>query len=125
MRWVQIRNSSHPLKSSLVAGYCDSFLCKLRGLALRPDLPSGESLLLVEGGQSRLGTGIHMFAMAFDLSVAWLDADLKVVDVRHARRWRSLFVPRKPARYVLEFHVSRFEEFHVDDQIVLEEVPAA
>jgi len=62
-----------------------------------------------------------MLGMAFDLSIIWLDASLKVVDARRARRWRSFLFPRKAARYVLEFHASRIEEFHIGDQLAFEE----
>lgn len=121
MRQVSILNRTHPLKTPLVADYCERFVCKLRGLVLRPDLQIGRGLVLAEGSESRLNAGIHMLGMAFDLSIVWLDSGLKVVDVQGARRWRSFLFPRKAARYVLEFHASRLEEFHVGDQLAFEE----
>lgn len=120
MRQVSIINRTHPLKTPLVADYCERFLCKLRGLALRPDLAISRGMVLAEGGESRLNAGIHMLGMAFDLSIVWLDNGLNVVDVQAARRWRSLLFPRRAARYVLEFHASRLEEFHIGDQLAFE-----
>jgi len=121
MRQVDILNRTRPLKTRLVADYCDRFLCKLRGLALRSVLPPGRGLVLADGSESRLNSAVHMLGMAFDLSIIWLDASLKVVDARRARRWRSFLFPRKAARYVLEFHASRIEEFHIGDQLAFEE----
>jgi uncharacterized membrane protein (UPF0127 family) len=125
LRQVQVSNRSQKLKSALVAVYADGYFAKLRGLAFRRSLAADRGLLLVEGSASRLSAGIHMFGVAFDLAIIWLDADLKVVDLAHARRWRSLLFPRKPARYVLECAASRLSEFHLGDQLVLKEVPAS
>jgi uncharacterized membrane protein (UPF0127 family) len=122
MRQVSILNRTSPLKTPLVADYCDRFLCKLRGLALRPALSPGRGLVLADRSESRLSSAIHMVGMAFDLSIVWLDGNLKVVDARRARRWRSFLFPRKAARYVLEFHASRLEEFHIGDQLAFEPI---
>lgn len=121
MRQVRILNRTRPLKTPLVAEYCTSFTSKLRGLALRRELQPERGLVLVESGESRLNTGIHMLGMSFDLSIAWLDNEMKVVDTGRARRWRSFLMPRKAARYVIEFHASRFEEFQIGDQAVFED----
>lgn len=123
MREVHIINRSRPLAAPLGGVLCDSFWCKLRGLALRAELPAGRALILVERGESRLGTSVHMLGMFFDLGIVWLDGDLQVVDVRVARRWRSLIVPRKAAQYVLEFGLERLPEFALGDQIAFEEIP--
>lgn len=120
MEIVAIRGLSRPIKQPLNVRYCERFLCKLRGLALRRSLAPDEGLLLVEAKASRLNTGIHMLGMFFDLSIIWLDADLKVVDKALARRWVSFLFPRYPARYVIECAVSRYEEFTIGDKIAFE-----
>ena len=125
MRRVHIRNRSQPFKKPLVAEYCQSFLCKLRGLALHRALPEERGLLLVDAHKSRLGAAVHMLAMAFDLTIVWLDSNLNVVDLRLARRWRSFIVPRNPARFVLECAASRYEDFQLGDQLALEDAPLA
>lgn len=117
MRHVEIVNRSRPLRGRLTAALAESFGAKLRGLMFRPALPAGEALVLAEAAESRLGTGIHMLGMRFDLCIVWLDRDLVVVDNQIARRWVSLLLPRKPARYVIECAPSRHAEFHLDDQI--------
>jgi uncharacterized membrane protein (UPF0127 family) len=117
MRTVRILNRTRPLKTELTASLAESFGAKLRGLMFRPALPASEALVLAEATESRLGTGIHMLGMRFDLCIVWLDGELHVVDVQLARRWVSLLLPRKPARYVIECAPSRHAEFHLDDQI--------
>lgn len=121
MRRIQIVNHSHKLKSPLTADYCESFLCKLRGLALRRKLPANRGLVLADASESRLSAGIHMLGMFFDLTIVWLDNELKVVDVRRARRWRSFIFPRKPARYVIECGGSRYEDFRIGDKLAFQE----
>jgi uncharacterized membrane protein (UPF0127 family) len=61
-----------------------------------------------------------MFFMNFDITVVWLDHDLKVVDVRVARKWRPAYTPTKPAKYVLEIHPDQFRHFKAGDQVALE-----
>jgi uncharacterized membrane protein (UPF0127 family) len=123
MRQVQVLNRSHPLQKSLTVDYADSFGAKLRGLAWRRSLPADRGLLMVDKAESRLGAGIHMLGMFFDLTIVWLDSNMKVVDVRKARPWLSWLLPRKPARFVIECSASRHEDFHIGDQLVFEDPP--
>jgi uncharacterized membrane protein (UPF0127 family) len=50
---------------------------------------------------------VHTFGMRFDLDVAYLDADRRVLDVRRMRRNR-LGLPRLRARSVLEAEAGTF-----------------
>jgi uncharacterized membrane protein (UPF0127 family) len=120
MKTVGIKNLTRALKHSLSAGYCESFLCKLRGLSFKGSLAPYEGLILVESKPSRLNTSIHMLGMFFDLSIIWLDGNLQVVDKVLAKRWLTFAFPRQPARYVIECAVSRYEEFKVGDQLAFE-----
>lgn len=70
--------------------------------------------------EDRINAAIHMFFMNFDLTVVWLDRNLRVVDVQYARRWRPAYTPAKPARYVLELHPDRLNDFQTGDQLVFE-----
>lgn len=117
MGHIQIINQTRPLLGRLVAARADTFAARLRGLAFRRALAADEALLLAEPAESRLGAGIHMLGMRFDLCIVWLGGDLQVVDLQIARRWRSLLLPGKPARYVIECAPSRYAEFHIGDQI--------
>ncbi len=125
MRRVQVLNRNRALLQPLEVEYCASFLCKLRGLSWQRHLAPERGLLMAEPAESRLNSAIHMLGMAFDLSIIWLDNDLRVVDVRPARRWRSFLTPRKAARYVIECRLERLEEFQIGDQIELQDIVAA
>jgi uncharacterized membrane protein (UPF0127 family) len=125
MKRVSVQNLSRALKQKVIADYCDRFWDKFRGLMFRRELAPDRGLVLAEASESRTNAGIHMLGMAFDLTIVWTDSAYRVVDVRGARRWRSFLLPRNPARYVIELHVSRFEDFRIGDQLLFEETPAA
>ncbi|NJN44023.1 MAG: hypothetical protein HC806_04375 [Anaerolineae bacterium] len=117
MTSLQINNQTHPLRSPLQVDYCTSFLCQLRGLTFRRSLPPNWGLLLVQQKESRLDAAIHMFMMWMDLAVVWINSAHQVVDVRKAFRWKSVIIPKAPAKYVLELPIDRLNDFQIGDQI--------
>jgi uncharacterized membrane protein (UPF0127 family) len=121
MKIIRLENTNQPLTAPLQAIYCDSFLCRLRGLMFRSSLPVNQGLLLVEGGDSRLNTSIHMLFVYIDLAVIWINSECTVVDSILARSWRPAYAPRKPARYILEIHPSRMNEFKIGDQVAFQD----
>ena len=113
-RWVILRNRTRTQSFVVRARWCSSFACKLRGLSLQRPIPSGTGLILVERGESRWGTAIHMVGMLFALGVVWLDGDGRVVDVCRADPWR-IYVPQAPARFTLEGLPEILDRVAVDD----------
>jgi uncharacterized membrane protein (UPF0127 family) len=122
MQQVVIHNTSRAQRQPLTARYCDSFLCRLRGLTFRRAIPDNWGLLLVQERESRLDAAIHMLGMLVDLAIVWINASGEVVDVCLARRWRPAYVPRRPARYVLEANADRLRDFQIGDQVRFEKV---
>lgn len=122
MDQITITNLTRPNVSPVKAKRCESFLCRLRGLTLRRSLPSQEGLLLVQNKDSRVDAAIHMFAVLMDLAIVWINTEGDVVDLRLARRWRPIYVPEKPARYILEMAPERLEDFQVGDKVRFEEI---
>ncbi len=120
MQLVLLHNRTHPTQAPLQAHYCNSFLCRLRGLMFAKVLGENAGLLMVQPRADRVDAAIHMFFMNFDLAVVWADADLRVVDVQFARRWRPAYAPAKAAKYVLETHPKRLSDYQIGDQLVLE-----
>lgn len=114
---VTLQNKNHPLSAQLQAIYCDSFICRLRGLTFRRHLDLGEGLLLVEFGDSRLDASIHMLFVFMDLGVIWINSGYEVVDAVLARSWRLAYVPRAAAKYILEIHPDRMGEFQIGDLV--------
>ncbi len=121
MRYVIVHNLNRPDIQPLVAGYCTSFFCQLRGLMFARPLLHEKALALVQAKDSRLDASIHMLFMRMDLAVAWINSIGKVVDVRLARRWRPAYLPKAPAKYVLEMNVSRLQDFEIGDQVRFDE----
>lgn len=122
MKHILIRNLSQPQTSPISAAYCASFFCRLRGLTFRRSIPPDFGLLLVFNRDSRLDTAIHMMFVWMDLSVLWINSTYNVVDVALARRWRPLYIPRQPAKYVLELLPERLSDFKIGDKVVFSEL---
>jgi uncharacterized membrane protein (UPF0127 family) len=117
MKIIRVENRNQPLAAPLQAVYCDSFLCRLIGLMFRSSLPQDTGLLLVEAHDSRFTTTIHMLFVHMYLAVIWINSMNKVVDTILARSWHPAYTPRQAARYILEIHPSRLDEFRIGDQI--------
>ena len=121
MKYVTVHNLSRPQPAVMLARYCASFFCRLRGLTFRRSLPTNQGLLLVQGRESRMDSAIHMLGVWMDLAVVWITGAGEVVDVRLARSWRLAYVPRRPARYVLEMSAEHLEDFQIGDHVRFEE----
>jgi uncharacterized protein len=117
MKTIHIEINNRPLPMPLQAIYCDSFLCRLRGLMFRSRLDPQAGLLLVEARDSRVDTAIHMLFVFMDLAVIWINSKNEVVDTVLARAWRPAYIPRQAARYILEIHPIRLDEFKIGDHV--------
>ena len=122
MKTIHLENKNQPLPSPLHALYCDSFLCRLCGLMFRSSLAPDKGLLLVEARESRLETAIHMLFVFMDLAVIWINSEKVVVDTVLARAWRPAYTPHQPARYILEIHPDRLNEFKIGDRVEFQNV---
>jgi uncharacterized membrane protein (UPF0127 family) len=97
--------------------YCESFLCRLRGLTFRAPVTREEGLLLAFGRDSRVDSSIHMLGVGFDLAVFWINSDLRVVDKIVAGAWKPAYFPKEPARYALEVHASRINDLQIGETV--------
>ncbi|MBI3738069.1 MAG: DUF192 domain-containing protein, partial [Chloroflexi bacterium] len=86
-RFIFIHNLNKPIATPPRIKFCDSFLCRLRGLMFRSRLFPDEGLLLVIGCDSRADSSIHMFFVPFDLAVFWINSEMEVVDKALAKSW--------------------------------------
>lgn len=121
MKQVTVQNLDRPLNPSLHVLYCDTFLCRLRGLTFRRNLNPGQGLLLVQTRDSRVDASIHMLGVFTDLAVIWINTAGQVVDICLARRWRPAYVPKSAARYILELNPSRLQDFRIGDRVRFED----
>ncbi len=115
--FISIQNLNRSIESLPRVQYCDSFLCRLRGLMFRKNLGADEGLLLVIRRDSRADSSIHMFFVPFDLAVFWINSDMEVVDKVIARSWRPAYFPSRAARFTLEIHPDRFNDYQIGDRV--------
>lgn len=116
-RYISIENQNREIDGKLRIKYCDTFLTQLRGFTFRRDLARDEGLVLAGTRDSRLDSSIHMLFVAFDLGVVWINSQMQVVDKVLAKSWRPAYFSKQPARYVLEVHPDRLDEFQVGDTV--------
>ncbi len=102
--------------------YCDTFLSQLRGFTFRARISPDEGLILVGRRDSRLDSSIHMLFVPFDLAVVWINSQMQVVDKVLAKAWRPAYFSKQPARYVLEIHPKRWEEYQIGDTVQFQDV---
>lgn len=96
---------------------CASFACRLRGLMFSRQLRSDQGLLLVGSRDSRIDASIHMLFVPFDLAVVWISSAMDVVDKTLARRWHPVYVPARPARFILEVHPDLLSAYDVGEKV--------
>jgi uncharacterized membrane protein (UPF0127 family) len=116
-KFITVQNRNRTITEPLHIKYCDTFLTQLRGFTFRSLLEPAEGLLLVGKRDSRLDSSIHMFFVSFDLSVIWINSAMQVVDKVLAKSWRPAYFSRQPARYVLEIHPRRWDDFEIGDGV--------
>jgi len=88
----------------------------------RSALEQDEGLVLVIGRDSRTDSSIHMFFVAFDLAIFWINSELIVVDKVIAKSWRPAYFPAKAARFTLEIHPSRYNDYQIGDKVQIKNV---
>ncbi len=118
LKTIKVRKTSKP-HSILNVKYCDTFLSKLAGLMFSKEMKPDHGLMIVEQIESRMNTSIHMLFMNYDITVLWLDKEMVVVDKTLAKKWFPVYIPKKPAKCVLELHSSRYSEFQIGDKLEL------
>lgn len=101
--------------------YCASFFCRLKGLMFHRPLSPDEGLLLVQPKDSRLDSSIHMLFVWFDLGIVWINDEMTIVDMCIAKAWRPAYLPKAPARYVLEIRPENLEKFHIGQKVTFED----
>ena len=122
MKQIQVINLTTKGSTPILAKYCQSFFCQLRGLMFTKSLPDDQGVLLVQKEDSRINASIHMMFMWIDLVVVWINSDYMVVDLALARRWKLIYLPKKAAKYVLETGVSHLVDFNIGDKVRFNEM---
>ncbi len=121
-RTIHVRNLDLASQTPLRIKYCDSFLCRLRGLTFSTEIARASGLLLVQKADSRLDASIHMLGVSYDLAVIWINSSMQVVDKVLAKSWHLSYMPKEAAQYVLEIHPDRLGEFEIGDKVQFEDI---
>jgi uncharacterized membrane protein (UPF0127 family) len=121
--WMAVWNETRGKRLLARVRHCASFSCRLRGLTWRQSLDEDEGLLLVGKRESRTDAAIHMFLVFCPIAAIWLDRNGQVVDAQLARPFRPLYIPRAPARDVLEGPPALLEQVQIGDQLRLGDSP--
>jgi len=122
---VAVMNRNRAVPMAAQVRVCRSFLSRFMGLMMRRRLDEKQGALLVLTSTSRIDSAIHMLFVFFPLAIFWLDEDGIVVSRCLARPWRPVYLPRQPARYVLELSASRFDSAVEGDRLGLDAAGAA
>jgi uncharacterized membrane protein (UPF0127 family) len=117
LKFIVVENKNRKTTGPLRIKYCDTFFTQLQGLTFRSHIEQDQGLLLVGKHDSRLNSSIHMLFVPFDLSVIWIDSARRVVDKVLAKSWRPAYFSKQPARYVLEIHPDRWDDFEIGDEV--------
>ena len=115
--WMAVWNETRGKRLLARVRHCASFSCRLRGLTWRQSLDEDEGLLLVGKRESRTDAAIHMFFVFFPIAAIWLDRNGQVIDAQLTRPFRPLYIPRAPARDVLEGAPALLEQVQIGDQL--------
>ena len=118
LKFVKIKKLSSPFTDVNVK-YCDTFFSKFIGLMFSRKLKHDHGVILVDNNETRINTSIHMMFMNYDITVLWLDRQMVIVDKVLARKWFPIYIPKKPAQYVMELHHSKFSEYSIGDKLIL------
>ena len=115
---VSIVNQTSPT-GEIQVKVCESFFSRLQGLMFTKEIKPEGGIIMDEKVHSRMNASIHMLFMNYPIAVIWLDPDLVVVDKVLAKPWALAYLPKGAARYVIELHPSRLDDFNEGDQIEL------
>jgi uncharacterized membrane protein (UPF0127 family) len=99
------------------ARWCESRLCRLRGLQFSKSPKPGEGLLMVMPQESIATTSIHMFFVFFPIAAVWINNQGLITHATLAKPWRPYYASPSPARYVLETTPDFLERISVGDEV--------
>ncbi len=82
---------------------------------IEPDL----GLFFIDYKETKMNSSIHMMFMNYDITVLWLDKEFAIVDKVLAKKWVPMYIPKRPAQYILELHSAKYSEYSVGDKLLL------
>jgi uncharacterized membrane protein (UPF0127 family) len=83
----------------------------------RKRLYNEDGTLLVNNKDSKIDSSIHMVFVFMDLGIVWINSQLVVVDKIVAKSWAPFYQPKVAARFTLEIHPDRLNDFEIGDTV--------
>lgn len=90
----------------------NTFQKRLLGLMLRQKTEFPMLFEIPQNIGSRMRSSIHSLFMRFDLKLVFIDKNNIVFEMADLKPWR-LYVPKKEAKYIIEFDKSKFENYNI------------
>lgn len=122
-RMIQVKADQKPIADQVV--YADTYKLRRQGVLGREKLETNDGVLLVYSTKTRISLlySIHMFGVPFNLTVAWLSKDRKILYLKLAKPGRVYFPPGflTDTAYILELHPEHYELLKRSTQIDWEE----
>jgi uncharacterized membrane protein (UPF0127 family) len=105
--------------------YADTYQLRRQGVLGREKLETNEGVLLVSSTTTcvSLFHSIHMFGVPFELAVAWLTKNRKIIHLKLAKPGRMYFPPGffTETSYILELHPEHYELLQGSTELYWEE----
>lgn len=90
----------------------NTFQKRLLGLMFRQKTEFPMLFEIPQNIGSRMRSSIHSLFMRFDLKLVFIDKNNIVFEMADLKPWR-LYVPKKEAKYIIEFDKSKFENYNI------------
>ncbi|RLD08469.1 MAG: hypothetical protein DRI65_02235 [Chloroflexota bacterium] len=105
--------------------YADTYQLRRQGVLGKEKLETNEGVLLVSSSSTGMSLfhSIHMFGVPFELAVAWLTRNRKIIHTKLAKPGRIYFPPGffTDTAYILELHPEHYELLQGSTEISWEE----
>ena len=83
-----------------------------------------QPLLLVLNKETRFNTVIDTFFVFYSIDILWLDKNMKIVDFRKNVKPFTFKIPKKKAKYIIEFS-SRLNNVKIGEKVIIEDFAQA
>jgi len=91
---------------------CESLFSRLKGLMFSKKLKDS-ALLFVFQKETKIS--LHMFFVFYPIDVAFLNENMKVVDLKQKFKPFTIYISKKPAKYVLEMPLGSIKK--IDNKV--------
>lgn len=90
----------------------NTFQKRLLGLMFRQKSEFPMIFEIPQNIGSRIRSSIHSLFMRFDLKLVFIDKNNIVFEMADLKPWR-LYVPKKEAKYIIEFDKNKFKNYNI------------